>query len=132
MEKSPEAYRTISEVSKELNLPSHVLRFWETKFSQIKPLKRSGNRRYYRPQDIEVLKSIRKYLYDDGYTIKGLQKLVRAQSGVLLNTKTLKESDTTDHQNTTTKHEDIAIISNTVTRLEELANYIKNKSFHDI
>ena len=75
-EKSPLAFRTISEVSKELEIPTHVLRFWETKFNKIQPLKRSGNRRYYRPNDIILIKSIKKYLYEDGYTVKGVQKLL--------------------------------------------------------
>ncbi|WP_028034607.1 MerR family transcriptional regulator [Chelativorans sp. J32] len=77
MDKSPDAFRTISEVAEELDLPQHVLRFWETRFSQIKPLKRGGGRRYYRPQDVELIKGIRHMLYDQGYTIKGVQKLLR-------------------------------------------------------
>ena len=76
--KSPEAFRTISEVASDLDVPQHVLRFWETKFSQVKPLKRGGGRRYYRPEDVELLRSIRGLLYNDGYTIKGVQKLLRA------------------------------------------------------
>jgi len=75
--KSPEAFRTISEVSKDLSLPQHVLRFWETKFSQIKPIKRGGGRRYYRPEDIELLKGIKNLLYNDGYTIRGVQKVIK-------------------------------------------------------
>ena len=75
--KSAAAFRTISEVSAELNLPQHVLRFWETKFPQIHPLKRGGGRRYYRPEDVVLLKRIRDLLYGDGYTIKGVQKLLR-------------------------------------------------------
>ncbi len=75
--KSATAFRTISEVAAELDLPTHVLRFWETKFVQIKPMKRGGGRRYYRPEDILVLRQIRGLLYDDGYTIKGVQKLIR-------------------------------------------------------
>ena len=75
--KSPEAFRTISEVSKDLSLPQHVLRFWETKFSQIKPIKRGGGRRYYRPEDIELLKGIKYLLYNDGYTIRGVQKVIK-------------------------------------------------------
>ena len=78
MDKSPDAFRTISEVADELNLPQHVLRFWETKFSQIRPMKRGGGRRYYRPDDIDLLKGIRHLLYDHGYTIKGVQKLLKA------------------------------------------------------
>jgi DNA-binding transcriptional MerR regulator len=77
MEKSPDAFRTISEVAEDLDLPQHVLRFWETRFTQIKPLKRGGGRRYYRPQDVELIKGIRHMLYDQGYTIKGVQKLLR-------------------------------------------------------
>ena len=76
-EKSPAAFRTISEVSNELEVPQHVLRFWESKFTQIKPLKRGGGRRYYRPEDIGLLRSIRNLLYHDGYTIKGVQRLLR-------------------------------------------------------
>ena len=75
--KSAGAFRTISEVAGELNVPQHVLRFWETKFSQVKPLKRGGGRRYYRPEDVELLRAIRALLYNDGYTIKGVQKLLR-------------------------------------------------------
>ena len=75
--KSATAFRTISEVATDLSVPSHVLRFWETKFSQVRPLKRGGGRRYYRPEDIALLRNIRSLLYDDGYTIKGVQKLLR-------------------------------------------------------
>jgi DNA-binding transcriptional MerR regulator len=76
-DKSPSAYRTISEVAESMNLPQHVLRFWETRFPQIKPLKRGGGRRYYRPEDVELLKAIRRLLYDNGYTIKGVQRMLR-------------------------------------------------------
>jgi DNA-binding transcriptional MerR regulator len=75
--KSAEAFRTISEVSTVLEVPQHVLRFWETKFVQVRPLKRAGGRRYYRPEDVSLLRSIRDLLYRDGYTIKGAQKLLR-------------------------------------------------------
>ncbi len=75
--KSNSAFKTISEVAGELGVPQHVLRFWETKFPHIKPLKRSGGRRYYRPEDVALLHRIRGLLYDDGYTIKGVQKLLR-------------------------------------------------------
>jgi len=75
--KSPEAFRTISEVSKDLSLPQHVLRFWETKFVQIKPIKRGGGRRYYRPEDVKLLKGIKSLLYNDGYTIRGVQKVIK-------------------------------------------------------
>jgi DNA-binding transcriptional MerR regulator len=77
--KSPEAFRTISEVASELDVPQHVLRFWESRFAQIKPVKRAGGRRYYRPEDIDLLRGIRALLYTDGYTIKGAQKILREQ-----------------------------------------------------
>ena len=79
MAKSPDAFRTISEVAAELDVPQHVLRFWETKFSQIKPLKRGGGRRYYRPDDLALLQGIRALLYTDGMTIKGVQEVIREQ-----------------------------------------------------
>ena len=82
--KSPGAFRTISEVSSDLEVPPHVLRFWETKFPQIKPLKRGGGRRYYRPEDVSLLRQIRQLLYNDGYTIKGVQRLLK--EGALKNT----------------------------------------------
>ena len=75
--KSAAAFRTISEVAAELDVPAHVLRFWESKFTQVKPLKRGGGRRYYRPEDVDLLRGIRELLYTDGYTIKGVQKLLR-------------------------------------------------------
>jgi len=77
VDKSPDAFRTISEVADDLDLPQHVLRFWETRFPQIKPMKRGGGRRYYRPEDVDLLKGIRHLLYDHGYTIKGVQKLLK-------------------------------------------------------
>ena len=86
--KSPEAFRTISEVSKDLSLPQHVLRFWETKFIQIKPIKRGGGRRYYRPEDVRLLRGIKSLLYNDGYTIRGVQKVIKENG-----TKQLLELD---------------------------------------
>lgn len=77
--KSPDAFRTISEVATELDVPQHVLRFWETKFSQIKPLKRAGGRRYYRPGDVDLIRGIQALLYGDGYTIKGVQRILKDQ-----------------------------------------------------
>jgi DNA-binding transcriptional MerR regulator len=79
MDKATGAYRTISEVAEELDIPQHVLRFWETRFPQIKPMKRSGGRRYYRPADVLLLRGIRKLLYGEGYTIKGVQRILIAQ-----------------------------------------------------
>src|ERR1700709_312969 len=77
MDKSPDAFRTISEVAEELDLPQHVLRFWETRFSPIRPLKRGGGRRYYRPDDVDLLKGIRHLLYGQGFTIKGVQRILK-------------------------------------------------------
>ena len=82
-EKSASAFRTISEVADELKVQQHVLRFWESKFSQIAPLKRGGGRRYYRPEDVELLKNIHTLLYQEGYTIKGVQKLLHSTRGNL-------------------------------------------------
>lgn len=79
MDKSPDAFRTISEVAEDLDLPQHVLRFWETRFPQIKPLKRGGGRRYYRPDDIDLLRGIRHLLYGQGYTIKGVQRILKQE-----------------------------------------------------
>jgi len=79
--KSASAYRTISEVAEEIDVPAHVLRFWESKFPAVKPLKRGGGRRYYRPEDVEALRRIRKLLYDDGFTIRGVQKLLKSHGG---------------------------------------------------
>ena len=79
MAKGPDAFRTISEAADELHVPQHVLRFWETRFSFIRPMKRAGGRRFYRPQDIAVLRGVRRLLHDEGYTIKGVQKLHREQ-----------------------------------------------------
>jgi DNA-binding transcriptional MerR regulator len=75
--KSPEAFRTISEVAFDLDVPQHVLRFWETRFTQVKPVKRAGGRRYYRPEDVDLLRGIRSLLYAEGFTIKGVQKVLR-------------------------------------------------------
>ena len=82
--KSSEAFRTISEVSSELGVPQHVLRFWEGRFSHIRPMKRAGGRRYYRPEDVRLLAGIQSFLYQDGYTIKGVQKLLRERGARVL------------------------------------------------
>tara|TARA_B100000427_G_C15052018_1_gene396031 strand:+ start:90 stop:515 length:426 start_codon:yes stop_codon:yes gene_type:complete len=104
--KSPEAFRTISEVSKDLSLPQHVLRFWETKFAQIKPIKRGGGRRYYRPEDIELLKGIKYLLYNDGYTIRGVQKVIK-ESGTrkILKNQTNINSFTDSENNNIDRHD---------------------------
>ena len=79
MDKAPDAFRTISEVADEIDVPQHVLRFWESRFTQIKPMKRGGGRRFYRPDDIELLRGIRHLLYGEGYTIRGVQRILREQ-----------------------------------------------------
>ena len=94
LEKSASAFRTISEVADELEVPQHVLRFWETKFPQVRPLKRGGGRRYYRPEDVELLRQIRSLLYHEGYTIKGVQRLMR--EGSLKERVESLETDTID------------------------------------
>ena len=86
LKKAPNAFRTISEVADELHIPQHVLRFWETKFPQVKPLKRGGGRRYYRPDDIALLRRISDLLYIQGYTIKGVQRLLREGGGAACRT----------------------------------------------
>ena len=99
--KSPEAFRTISEVSKDLSLPQHVLRFWETKFVQIKPIKRGGGRRYYRPEDVDLLKGIKSLLYNDGYTIRGVQKVIKENGTrkILLKSSKVETKSFTESEN---------------------------------
>ena len=104
--KSPEAFRTISEVSKDLSLPQHVLRFWETKFVQIKPIKRGGGRRYYRPEDVRLLKGIKALLYNDGYTIRGVQKVIKENG-----TKKLLRSDNENKTFTDTSKDNNDLLS---------------------
>ena len=106
--KSPQAFRTISEVSNEVNIPAHVLRFWETKFPNINPLKRSGNRRYYRPEDVKLIIKIKTLLYDNGYTVKGVQKL-------------LKENENKNNEKSNIKEKLLSI-------LKDIDNIIKNIS----
>ncbi len=96
MDKSPDAFRTISEVADDLDLPQHVLRFWETRFSQIKPMKRGGGRRYYRPDDVDLLKGIRHLLYEEGYTIRGVQRILREQGNKFVMGVGSGEIDITD------------------------------------
>jgi DNA-binding transcriptional MerR regulator len=79
LEKAPDAFRTISEVAEEVNVPQHVLRFWESRFAQIRPLKRGGGRRYYRPDDVDLLRGVRHLLYGEGYTIRGVQRILREE-----------------------------------------------------
>ena len=114
MVKSSYAFKNISEVAGELNLPQHVLRFWETKFNSIKPVKRGGGRRYYRPEDVDNLRRIQGLLYDDGYTIKGVQKLYR--EGGKAAVKELKS----DSRKKTTSKVDSKILSKLQLVLSEL------------
>ncbi len=86
MEKAPDAFRTISEVADEIDVPQHVLRFWESRFPQIRPMKRGGGRRYYRPDDVDLLRGIRHLLYGEGYTIRGVQRILREQGVTLVQT----------------------------------------------
>lgn len=122
--KSPGAFRTISEVSNALEVPPHVLRFWETKFPQIKPLKRGGGRRYYRPEDVSLLRQIRQLLYNDGYTIKGVQRLLKegaqknsAQLGVVA---TNEPDEQKQPQNITTSSQKKATLRSIVDELQSL------------
>ncbi len=86
MEKAPDAFRTISEVAQDLDVPQHVLRFWESRFRDIKPMKRGGGRRYYRPEDINLLRGIRHLLYGEGYTIRGVQRILKEQGAKFVQT----------------------------------------------
>ena len=122
--KSPGAFRTISEVSNDLEVPPHVLRFWETKFPQIKPLKRGGGRRYYRPEDVALLRQIRQLLYNDGYTIKGVQRLLK--EGALKNTAQLSVATANEPdkqkqlQNSTTSSQEKAALRSIIDELQSL------------
>jgi DNA-binding transcriptional MerR regulator len=84
LDKAPDAFRTISEVADEIDVPQHVLRFWESRFTQIKPMKRGGGRRYYRPDDVDLLRGIRHLLYGEGYTIRGVQRILRDEGGAFV------------------------------------------------
>ncbi|MDC3263124.1 MerR family transcriptional regulator [Pelagibacterales bacterium] len=130
--KSPEAFRTISEVSKDLSLPQHVLRFWETKFAQIKPIKRGGGRRYYRPEDVDLLKGIKNLLYKDGYTIRGVQKVIKENGSkniLFSNNKAnikAQQKTFTDNENNYTSEQNINLRS-----VESLSN-TKRKKLMDV
>jgi DNA-binding transcriptional MerR regulator len=84
LDKAPDAFRTISEVADEIDVPQHVLRFWESRFAQIKPMKRGGGRRYYRPEDVDLLRGIRHLLYGEGYTIRGVQRILRDEGAAFV------------------------------------------------
>ena len=125
--KSPEAFRTISEVSKDLALPQHVLRFWETKFVQIKPIKRGGGRRYYRPEDVKLLKGIKSLLYNDGYTIRGVQKVIRENGTKKILLKELQNISFTDEVNNNTENENkMSLHSLGETKRKKLMNVLND------
>jgi len=125
--KSATAFRTISEVASELDLPQHVLRFWETKFTAIRPLKRAGGRRYYRPEDIDLLRRIRNLLYDDGYTIKGVQKLLRdgGMSGLPPTSTAPVAAPAEALQTTPAAGPDTAELHNIISDLEDIQNLLE-------
>ena len=108
--KSPQAFRTISEVSSETKVPTHVLRFWESKFPKINPLKRSGNRRYYRPDDVKLIIKIKTLLYENGYTVRGVQKILEEQNQNHLLKLSNVESDTNIKEELNKILEDIDIL----------------------
>ena len=129
--KSAFAFRTISEVAKELQVPTHVLRFWEAKFSSIKPLKRGGGRRYYRPEDLDLLRKIKSLLYDDGYTIKGVQKLLKLKDQNKEAPDRIKALSPSEILRGRVNQEDLTVskteqIKEIVDELEELRDYLRS------
>ena len=126
--KSPEAFRTISEVAAELDVPPHVLRFWEGKFSQIRPLKRGGRRRYYRPEDVDLLRRIRSLLYTDGYTIKGVQKVLRERGLKGLTAETRRGGDEAGPAAGGLGADQRATLEAVLTELLELRDMLKSTS----
>ena len=121
--KSAGAFRTISEVSRHLEVPQHVLRFWESKFSQVSPLKRGGGRRYYRPEDVQLLERIRDLLYVDGFTIKGVQRLIRERGVKALLSKTEEataSNDSVDGGNTVSDEVQRRAIMTAIAELSEI------------
>ena len=118
--KSKSAFRTIAEVAEELGVATHVLRFWETKFSQIKPMKRSGGRRYYRPDDVELVKTIKEYLYDKRYTIEGVQKLFKEKGAQKLVGEEIQKDFFEDVDKTALDDNCRALVSSLVTELKEI------------
>ena len=122
MVKSSYAFKNIGEVAGELNLPQHVLRFWETKFTSIKPMKRGGGRRYYRPEDIYILRRIQDLLYADGYTIKGVQKLFKeGGKAAMQETSPAADKETPSETDNKTRHELQSILS----ELEEIRTLVR-------
>ena len=130
--KSPEAFRTISEVSKDLSLPQHVLRFWETKFVQIKPIKRGGGRRYYRPEDVDLLKGIKNLLYNDGYTIRGVQKVIKEHGSKNILFSNNKANSKLEQKNFTDSENNYTSTQNVHTRLGQTLSDNKRKKLMDV
>lgn len=134
IKKSPGAFRTISEVADQLNIEQHVLRFWETKFSQIKPLKRGGGRRYYRPEDVKVLEHIHHLLYSEGYTIKGAQKVLKGQTrNMIAEAANSNDSDSGAGQAQATVYEGLnekqkALLKATLGTLKEMRSLLSKAS----
>jgi len=118
--KSAAAFRTISEVAEDLDVPQHVLRFWETKFSQVRPLKRGGGRRYYRPEDVELLRNIRDLLYTEGYTIKGVQRLLRESGG-----RVVEESEEGEAGLSAAQRRELKALKDELTALRDLLKSLK-------
>lgn len=123
MVKSLHAFKNIGEVAEELNLPQHVLRFWETKFTLIKPVKRGGGRRYYRPEDVDNLRRIQCLLYDDGYTIKGVQKLFK--EGGKSSSKKIN-ADLRENRTSKVNKETNLKLQSILSELEEISTYLKS------
>ena len=130
--KSPEAFRTISEVSKDLALPQHVLRFWETKFSQIKPIKRGGGRRYYRPEDVDLLKGIKNLLYNDGYTIRGVQKVIKENGSKNILFRNNKVNNKLEQKTFTDRENNYNSDQNVHTRWGQTLSENKRKKLMDV
>ncbi len=130
--KSPEAFRTISEVSRDLALPQHVLRFWETKFSQIKPIKRGGGRRYYRPEDVDLLKGIKNLLYNDGYTIRGVQKVIKENGSKNILFRNNKVNNKLEQKTFTDRENNYNSDQNVHTRLGQTLSENKRKKLMDV
>lgn len=125
--KSAAAFRTISEVSDELNVPQHVLRFWETKFTQVRPMKRGGGRRYYRPEDIELLRGIRDLLYQEGFTIRGVQKLLREGGVAALENGAPSAASVAGQVAPSVKPEKDQALRDILGELQELSQLLKEK-----
>lgn len=124
--KSKSAFRTIAELADELDVATHVLRFWETKFEQIKPMKRSGGRRYYRPDDVELIKTIKYYLYDKRYTIEGVQKLFKEKGlKAIMGEEIQKDFFETSVQKSELDDKTREILTNLKTQLNEITNDLR-------